>query len=124
MNNVIIASKRDIMVSERDLNRIFDDYNEIMIFASSNRQKISLIEEKTNFKNTEEFMHLMDFMQFQVAKIDSVLGIIDDLLSDYHQMAIEIEPHELNGMEHDLEVVKKEYVSILDHWSDYGQTFY
>lgn len=114
MNNVIIASKRDIMVSERDLNRIFDDYNEIMIFASSNRQKISLIEEKTNFKNTEEFMHLMDFMQFQVAKIDSVLGIIDDLLSDYHQMAIEIEPHELNGMEHDLEVVKKEYVSILD----------
>jgi hypothetical protein len=102
------------MVSEMDLNRIFDDYNEIMIFASSNKQKISLIDQKTDFKNSEEYLHLIEFMEFQISKIDSVLLLIDDLLSNYHQMTIEIELHELNGMEQDLEAVKKEYLSTLD----------
>jgi hypothetical protein len=102
------------MVSEMDLNRIFDDYNEVMIFASSTKQKLNLIEENDGFKNSEESEHLVEFMEFQIAKIESILLAIDDLLSNYHQINIEIEPHELNGMEQDIASVKKEYISILD----------
>ncbi|MCK9151178.1 hypothetical protein [Methanobacterium alcaliphilum] len=86
-----------------DHNQTFEKYNEIMVLASSKRQTLDSISNK-------DLEAINEFLNFQINQIDSLLDEIDYLISNYQNLEVEIEPHELNEMEHDLNNLRKDYV--------------
>jgi len=123
-------------LNQRDFEELYNDYTQMMLFASSNRLKIEnikieideiheiyleLIKESPenllgSLKNLKvaitSIEDNVEVFLFKYHKIKEMIRHIDVIISDYYNIETEISLYELNGMEKDLFEVKDEYEGI------------
>ncbi|MDO8870293.1 MAG: hypothetical protein Q7V10_06025 [Methanobacteriaceae archaeon] len=99
------------MFSKSEIDSIFDEYNEINVSSTA---KLSEIKTKDLTDSTQEDVsHYIDYIKFQINKIDLVLDKIEHVLDNYNQLDIHIESYELSDMERELILLRKEYSSLI-----------
>lgn len=99
------------MFSKVELDSIFDEYNEITVSSASKLPEIKAVDLKNS--KEENVPHYIEFIKFQINKIDLALDKIEYILDNYNQLDISIESYELNGMEKELISLRKEYGSLI-----------
>lgn len=123
-------------LNQRDFEELYDNYTQMMLFASSNRHKFEnvklemaeihrgygdLIKEfPQNLLNSLKGLKIgiealeedINTFLYKYGKIGEMLRQIDTIISDYYNIDTEISLYELNGMEKDLFDVKDEYENI------------
>ncbi|MDO9044721.1 MAG: hypothetical protein Q7U35_05375 [Methanobacteriaceae archaeon] len=99
------------MFSKSEIDSIFDEYNEITVSSTA---KLSEIKTKDLTDSTQEDVsHYIEYIKFQINKIDLVLDKIEHVLDNYNQLDIHIESYELSAMERELILLRKEYSSLI-----------
>jgi len=123
-------------MNQNDFEELYNDYTQMMLFASSNRPKfqnmgleIAEIQEGYNELIEDSPQNLLDSLKalkngiivledeiklflFKYKKVREMLRQIDILISDYYNINTEISLYELNGIENDLFNVRDEYKEI------------
>jgi len=123
-------------LNQRDFEELYDNYTQMMLFASSNRHKFENVklemaeihrgygdlinESPQNLLNSLKGLKIgiealeedINTFLYKYGKIGEMLRQIDLIISDYYNIDTEISLYELNGMEKDLFDVKDEYENI------------
>ena len=83
------------MFSKSEIDTIFEEYNEITVSSTAKLSEIKTKDLKDS--KQEDVSHYLDYIKFQINKIDLVLDKIEHVLDNYNQLDIHIESYELSA---------------------------